>query len=37
MESFRDSFYGNEHVSGLVSGLADLISDSNKEQLPLIH
>lgn len=35
--SFRDSYYGNEHVGGLVSGLADLIRDTNKEQLPLKH
>lgn len=31
--SFKDSYYVNEYVSGLVSGHADLISDSNKEQL----
>lgn len=33
--SFKDSYYGNGHVSELVSGLWDLISDSNKKQLPL--
>lgn len=33
--SFKDSYNGNEHVSGLVSGFADLISACNKEQLPL--
>lgn len=35
--SFRDSYNGNEHVAGLVSGTADLISASNKVQLPLKH
>ena len=35
--SFRDSYNGNEHVGGPVSGTADLISGSNKEQLPLKH
>lgn len=35
--SFKDSCNGNEHVGGLVSGLADLISTSNKEQLPIKH